>query len=142
MKTKRRAKNMMLMLKILAVIAICAFMVGVVRLLEDFDHKLSTFIETHNGNVQTINNKFANTFNRLAQIEENQSLEKTRRFNADDQIEEIISRLEKITEDIARIDRDEKEIRSYYVNYREPVPVSTGGVAWANEFVCGEETDE
>ena len=133
---------MMLMLKIVAILTICAFMVGVARILSNFDLKLDRFVSAYNANVDAINKKFANTFNRLAQIEENQSLEKTRRFNADDQIEEIISRLEKITEDIARIDRDEKEIRSYYVNYREPVPVSTGGVAWANEFVCGEETDE
>ena len=133
---------MMLMLKIVAILTICAFMVGVARILSNFDLKLDRFVSAYNTNVDAINKKFANTFNRLAQIEENQSLEKTRRFNADDQIEEIISRLEKITEDIARIDRDEKEIRSYYVNYREPVPVSTGGVAWANEFVCGEETDE
>ena len=133
---------MMLMLKILAVIAICAFMVGVVKLLDNFDHKLSTFIEAHNGNVDTINKKFATTYNRLATVEATQKTDKIRRSNADDQIEEIISRLEKITEDIARIDKAEKEIRSYYVNFREPVPVSTGGVAWANEFVCGEETDE
>jgi len=133
---------MMLMLKIVAILALCAFAVGVVRILGNFDLKLDKFVSAHNTNVDAINKKFTNTFNRLAQIEENQSLEKTRRFNADDQIEEIISRLEKITEDIARIDRDEKDLRSYYVNYREPVPVSTGGVAWANEFVCGEETDE
>lgn len=132
---------MMLMLKIVAILAICAFAVGVVRILGNFDLKLDKFVSAHNTNVDAINKKFTNTFNRLAQIEENQSLEKTRRFNADDQIEEIISRLEKITEDIARIDRDEKDLRSYYVNYREPA-VSTGGVAWANEFVCGEETDE
>ena len=133
---------MMLMLKIVAVIAICAFMVGVVKLLDNFDHKLSTFIEAHNGNVEIINKKFINTSNRLATVEAIQKTDKIRRSNADDQIEEIISRLEKITEDIARIDKAEKEIRSYYVNFREPVPVSTGGVAWANEFVCGEETDE
>jgi biopolymer transport protein ExbB/TolQ len=139
---KRRMTVMMLLLKILAVIAICAFMVGVARILSNFDLKLDRFVSAYNTNVDAINKKFANTFNRLAQIEENQSLEKTRRFNADDQIEEIISRLEKITEDIARIDRDEKEIRSYYVNYREPVPVSTGGVAWANEFVCGDDNNE
>lgn len=131
---------MMLMLKIVAILTICAFMVGVVRLLDNFDHKLSTFVEAHNGSVDTINKKFSTTYNRLATVEANQKLDNTRRSNADDQIEEIISRLEKITEDIARIDHDEKEIRSYYVNYREPA-VSTG-VAWANEFVCGEETDE
>lgn len=132
---------MMLMLKIVAILTICAFMVGVVRLLDNFDHKLSTFVEAHNGNVNTINKKFATAYNRLATVEAIQESDRIRRSNADDQIEEIISRLEKITEDIARIDRDEKDLRSYYVNYREPA-VSTGGVAWANEFVCGEETDE
>lgn len=132
---------MMLMLKIVAILTICAFMVGVVRLLDNFDHKLSTFVEAHNGNVNTINKKFATAYNRLATVEAIQESDRIRRSNTNDQIEEIISRLEKITEDIARIDHDEKEIRSYYVNYREPA-VSTGGVAWANEFVCGEETDE
>lgn len=133
---------MMLMFKIVAILTICAFMVGVVRLLDNFDHKLSTFVEAHNGNVNTINKKFVTAYNRLATVEAIQESDRIRRSNADDQIQDIISRLEKITEDIARIDRDEKEIRSYYVNYREPVPVSTGGVAWTNEFVCGEETDE
>lgn len=46
----------------------------------------------------------------------------------DPQITEITARLEEITKDIARLDgeiaqvaRDEKEIRSYYVNFREPI---------------------
>lgn len=131
---------MMTLLKILAVIAICAFMVGVVKLLEDFDHKLSTFIEAHNGNVQAANNRFSGIDHRITEIEEYRDLDCTRINEADEQIDQILDRLNAITEDIARIDRDEKEIRSYYVNYREPA-VSTG-VAWSNEFVCGDDNNE
>lgn len=131
---------MMLMLKIVAILAICAFMVGVLRILDNFDHKLSTFVEAHNGNVNTINKKFATINNRLATVDAIQESNRIRRSNADDQIQEIISRLEKITEDIARIDRDEKDLRSYYVNYREPA--ASTGVAWANEFVCGDDNNE
>lgn len=38
----------------------------------------------------------------------------------DQQIKEITNRLDAIVADIERIDRAEKEIRSYYVNFREP----------------------
>lgn len=37
-----------------------------------------------------------------------------------DEIKEIFDRLDKIVADIERIDRDEKDLRTYYVNYREP----------------------
>lgn len=40
-----------------------------------------------------------------------------------DEIKEIFDRLDKIVADIARIDRDEKDLRTYYVNYREPAPL-------------------
>lgn len=51
----------------------------------------------------------------------------------DDEIDQIIERMNKIVEDIARIDHDEKDIRTYYMNYREPVQ-KNGGVDWAVEF--------
>ena len=35
----------------------------------------------------------------------------------DDQINDIIARMEAVERGIARIDRDEKDIRSYYMNY-------------------------
>ena len=56
-------------------------------------------------------------------------------------IDEIISKLEEITADINRIDHDEKEIRRYYFNFREPMK-DNGGVEWAKDIKCGDDNDE
>lgn len=67
--------------------------------------------------------------------------------NAERQIKEIFEQLDKITKDIARLDgevgiikHDEKEIRSYYVNFREPKH-SNSGVEWASEVRCADDTE-
>jgi hypothetical protein len=39
----------------------------------------------------------------------------------DSEIQKITDRLDAIVKDIERIDRDEKWIRRYYINYREPI---------------------
>ena len=68
----------------------------------------------------------------------------------DDRIEDIISQLEAITADIKRLDGEvtkvakaEKEIRSYYINFREPsgLPVYEAGVPWAKDFKVGEDNE-
>lgn len=41
-----------------------------------------------------------------------------------EEIQQIFDRLDAIVEDIARIDRDEKDLRTYYVNYREPLELT------------------
>lgn len=51
----------------------------------------------------------------------------------DQQIDEIIERMNKITEDIARIDHDEKDLRKYYVNYTSRTDTGAG-VSWAKDF--------
>lgn len=65
-------------------------------------------------------------------------------------VDGIIGQLETIAADIARLDgevaqvkKDEKEIRSYYINYRTPaaIPIYSAGVPWAADFKCGEETE-
>lgn len=56
----------------------------------------------------------------------------------DSEIDQIIKRLNEITEDIARIDNDEKELRRYYVNFREPVQ-GNGGVDWAEKIRSSED---
>lgn len=61
--------------------------------------------------------------------------------SAEMQINEITAKLEKITADIRRIDHDEKEIRRYYFNFREPMK-NNGGVPWAKEIKCGDDNDE
>ena len=55
--------------------------------------------------------------------------------------EDAINRLLTVTEAMNdRIDKiaiDEKEIRSYYVNFREPAPKM--GVSWANTYRCNDD---
>lgn len=48
----------------------------------------------------------------------------------DKEIDDIIKKMEHITEEIARIDHDEKDLRRYYINYKEPVDTGAG-VPWA-----------
>lgn len=59
----------------------------------------------------------------------------------------IIKRLEDIVKDINELDKeveqikhDEKDLRTYYVNYREPV-TSDHGVEWASEYRTGEDNE-
>jgi len=56
----------------------------------------------------------------------------------DDQIEAILKVLEDITADIHRIDHDEKDIRKYYMYYREPSHPN-GGVQWSEEIKASED---
>ena len=57
----------------------------------------------------------------------------------DSEIDHIINRLNEITADIARIDKDEKEIRSYYINFRTPTHPNGG---YTGGFVCKDDQDE
>ena len=57
----------------------------------------------------------------------------------DDEIDKIIARMNEITADIARIDKDEKEIRSYYINFRTPTHPNGG---YTGGFVCKDDQDE
>lgn len=56
----------------------------------------------------------------------------------DNEIDQIINRLNQITEDIARIDHDETEIRKYYINFRTPVHPN-GGVQWSETVKVSED---
>ena len=57
---------------------------------------------------------------------------------ADRQIEEIISRMDYLAKTIEKVDADEKEIRSYYVNFREP-RFDNSGVEWSEEYVTHDD---
>ena len=57
----------------------------------------------------------------------------------DNEIDQIITRMDQITEDIARIDNDEKELRRYYVNFRTPTHPNGG---YTGGFVCKDDQDE
>lgn len=55
----------------------------------------------------------------------------------EDEIRAIGKRMDDIVESIRRIDADEKEIRSYYVNFRDPVPAA--GVKWSHQYRCNDD---
>ena len=57
----------------------------------------------------------------------------------DDEIDKIIARMNEITADIARIDKDEKEIRSYYINFRTPTHPNGG---YTGGFVCKDDQED
>lgn len=57
---------------------------------------------------------------------------------ADRQIEEIISRMDYLAKTIEKVDADEKEIRSYYCNFREP-RFDNAGVEWPEEYVTHDD---
>ncbi len=58
----------------------------------------------------------------------------------DDEIDVIVDRMAQIIKDIDEIDHNEREIRSYYVNFRQPVNTG-GGVSWAPDYPTREEPD-
>ena len=64
---------------------------------------------------------------------------------ANKQIDDIIIKLQEITADIHRLDgnitdvaKSEHEIRSYYVNFREP-RFDNAGVEWSEEYVTNDD---
>ena len=72
----------------------------------------------------------------------------TRFDKENERIEDIIGQLKAITADIKRLDeevtkvkKDERDLRSYYVNYREPNALPVYGVPWASDYKVGEDDD-
>lgn len=59
----------------------------------------------------------------------------------DSEIDEIIARMNQITEDIKRIDHDEKDLRKYYVNYTSRSDTGAG-VSWAKDYPDREEEEK
>lgn len=57
----------------------------------------------------------------------------------DSEIDQICKAMDKICEDIHRIDNDEKELRRYYVNFRTPTHPNGG---YTGGFVCKDDQDE
>ena len=57
---------------------------------------------------------------------------------ADRQIEEIISRMDYLAKTIEKVDADEREIRAYYCNFREP-RFDNAGVEWSEEYVTHDD---
>ncbi len=58
-----------------------------------------------------------------------------------DRMNAIVADIKRLDEEITQVKKDEREIRSYYVNFREPkeLPVYNAGVPWAKDYPCNEE---
>ena len=97
----------------------------------DLNRKLA---DTNNRLDDTINKANANDI-RLNNLATRNKLDIAR---ANKQIDDIIIKLQEITADIHRLDHDEKEIRSYYCNYREP-RFDNAGVEWSEEYVTHDD---
>ena len=94
-----------------------AKLINVDRRLYETNKRLDDTIKIANNNDAALANKIA---------------------EADRQIEEIISRMDYLAKTIEKVDADEKEIRSYYVNFREP-RFDNAGVEWSEEYVTHDD---
>ena len=102
-------------------IAVACVMLIVLGQLARTNESIANIATAHNQLVANTKESFRNVGKTLGELRANDMQE-------DPQIQEILDRLNKVTQDIARLDaevdrisKDEKEIRSYYVNFREPV---------------------
>lgn len=100
--------------------------------------RVSEVIKVSNNNTQVTGEK-------LKRIESVLDSQVAITAHEDEEIQNIIKRLEDIVKDINELDKeveqikhDEKDLRTYYVNYRDPV-VSDHGVEWASEYRTGED---
>ena len=102
--------------------------------------RVSEVIKVSNNNTQV-------TGERMKRIESVLDSQVAITAHEDEEIQNIIKRLEDIVKDINELDKeveqikhDEKDLRTYYVNYREPV-TSDHGVEWASEYRTGEDNE-
>ena len=96
-------------------------------------------------NMELEHLKFMSGFNEKLVDSVDKDLDKAEiKINAhQESIDEIISKLEEITEDIRRIDRDEREIRQRYILYKTPITsAENGGVEWAKGIKCKDDEND
>lgn len=138
------------LLAILAAVAIRYFD----RKLIATDQRLEKLVTIHNVNVQNIMSHIqANTnraLNNADMIEKNAEAILVISNDFQDhnndinmicaKLESIVQDIHRLDEDISKVSADEKEIRSYYVNYRDP-QVPNGGVPWAKDMKVGEDNE-
>lgn len=106
--------------------------------IDSLKERVNEVIKVSNANTQVTGEK-------LKRIESVLDSQVAITAHEDEEIQNIIKRLEEIVKDINELDKeveqikhDEKDLRTYYVNYREPV-VSDHGVEWASEYRTGED---
>lgn len=92
--------------------------------------------------IETIDKRITNAHERIDNII---TIHNANVDHYDNEIDQIIARMDQITADIAELNkenisdhRDLVDIRQRYINYRTPVK-SNGGVDWAPEFPSQED---
>lgn len=86
--------------------------------------------------IENIDKRITNTHERIDNVI---TVHNANVDHYDNEINQIIARMDQIVADIARIDKDEKEIRSYYINFRTPTHPNGG---YTGGFVCKDDQDE
>ena len=96
-------------------------------IVKDVNGYTTRSVKTANGNFTSIASALKNHGDEIAEI--------TGRLDS------IVADIERLDNDVAQVRRKEREIRSYYVNFREPkaLPVYGTGVPWAKDFPCNDE---
>ena len=104
--------------------------------------KIDILIQTTAASVNGINKRLDDTIEKAnandIRLNNMATRNKLDIAKANKQIDDIIIKLQEITADIHRLDHDEKEIRSYYVNFREP-RFDNAGVEWSEEYVTHDD---
>ena len=104
--------------------------------------KIEILIQTTAASVNGINKRLDDTIEKAnandIRLNNMATRNKLDIAKANKQIDDIIIKLQEITADIHRLDHDEKEIRSYYCNYREP-RFDNAGVEWSEEYVTHDD---
>lgn len=133
---------------VIAIVATVACMVMLTYRINIIDKKTDTAVSMMNGYTDII--KDINGYTKRSVTTANGNFDsvanaiKQQRSDIDgitDRLEEIAKDIGRLDGEIAEVKRDEREIRSYYVNFREPkaLPVYDTGVPWAKEFPCNDE---
>lgn len=119
---------------VLAIVAVCASVVYMNLKTISIEKELAE-LETEKVTLETVQRQADERISNIVTVH-NATIE-----HYDNEIDQIINRLNQITEDIARIDHDQTEIRKYYINFRTPVHPN-GGVPWSNEIKCTDDEEE
>lgn len=119
---------------VLAIVAVCASVVYMNLKTISIEKELAE-LEAEKVTLETVQRQADERISNIVTVH-NATIE-----HYDNEIDQIIARLNKVTEDIARTDHDQTEIRKYYINYREPLHPN-GGVPWSETVKVTEDADE
>lgn len=107
---------------ILAMVGAIGMNAKQIESIEEHTHALNSVVMLQNKQIDIVNDAQKSNANEIDQI--------------CNHLLEIAKDIKRLDEEIETVKRDEKEIRSYYVNFREP---NTAGVPWSSEVKCSDD---